>query len=204
MILLDPDLDPDPSLHAKLPRRSTGPAQSAQLRNERIPNTRMLALFLREAQAAVKLRGQVTVLLTTDAAIRRLNRQFRGKNKATDVLSFPADAPGPLKIAGDVAISIPMASRQASERGHSLGIEIKVLMLHGLLHLAGYDHEADSGEMARREHKLRAILRLPRGLIERTMSPSTKLGDGSTSRVGGIAQRAPGAKRSSTTKGRRP
>ncbi|MGZ5154765.1 MAG: rRNA maturation RNase YbeY [Burkholderiales bacterium] len=114
------------------------------------------------------MRGQVTVLLTTDAAIRRLNRQFRGKNKATDVLSFPASAPGPLKIAGDLAISVPTALRQADERGHSLGVEIKVLMLHGLLHLAGYDHETDKGEMARREQKLRAKLRLPHGLIERT------------------------------------
>ena len=176
MILLDPDLDPDPSLQVKLPRRSAGPAQSPQPRNERIPTTRTLARFLREAQAAARLRGQVTVLLTTDATIRRLNRQFRGKNKATDVLSFPASAPGPLKIAGDLAISIPIASRQAGERGHSLGTEIKVLMLHGLLHLAGYDHETDKGEMARREQKLRARLRLPHGLIERTTNSATRVG----------------------------
>jgi probable rRNA maturation factor len=123
---------------------------------------------LGEAQAAVKLRGQVTLLLTTDTAVRRLNRQFRGKNKATDVLSFPAFAPGPMKIAGDLAISVNTARRQAEERGHSLGTEIKVLTLHGLLHLAGYDHETDEGEMARREQKLRAKLRLPHGLIERT------------------------------------
>jgi probable rRNA maturation factor len=176
MILLDPDLDPDPSLHVKVPRRSAGPAQSAQPRNERIPNTRTLARFLREAQSAARLRGQVTVLLTTDATIRRLNRQFRGKNKATDVLSFPADAPGPVKIAGDLAISITTAQRQADDLHHSLGIEIKVLMLHGLLHLAGYDHETDKGEMARREQRLRAKLRLPHGLIERTTRPATKLG----------------------------
>src|SRR5204863_7358764 len=105
--------------------------------------------FLRDAQSAVKLRGLVTVLLTSDTAIRRLNRQFRGKNKATDVLSFPASAPGPLKIAVDLAISIPTALRQAGERVHSLTLEIKVLMLHGLLHLAGYDHETDKGEVAR-------------------------------------------------------
>jgi probable rRNA maturation factor len=118
----------------------------------------------------VKLRGKVTVLLTTDAAIQRLNRQFRGKNKSTDVLSFPAIGSTLIKIAGDLAISVPTARRQAEERGHALSIEIKVLMLHGLLHLAGYDHEADAGEMARREQKLRARLRLPHGLIERTMS----------------------------------
>jgi probable rRNA maturation factor len=147
-------------------------------RNKRIPNTRTLAHFLREAQAAVKLRDQVTVLLTTDPAIRRLNRRFRGMNKATDVLSFPAaklsqvskarpGAPRIQEIAGDLAISIPTARRQAEDRGHSLAIEIKVLMLHGLLHLAGYDHETDKGEMARREQKLRVRLRLPHGLIER-------------------------------------
>lgn len=133
-----------------------------------MPSSRMLAGFLSEAQSQVKLRGQVNVLLTTDATVRRLNRQFRGKNKATDVLSFPAAVSGPLKIAGDLAISIPIARRQAVERGHSLGVEIKVLMLHGLLHLAGYDHETDKGEMARREQNLRAKLRLPHGLIERT------------------------------------
>ncbi len=167
MILLDPELDSDLSLRAKLPKRSGNTSQSATLRGQRIPSRQTLARFLRDAQAAVKLRGQVSVLLTTDAAIRRLNRQFRGKNKATDVLSFPAVESGPLKIAGDLAISIPTARRQAEERGHSLAIEIKVLMLHGLLHLAGYDHEADAGQMARRERKLRTDLRLPHGLIER-------------------------------------
>jgi probable rRNA maturation factor len=122
----------------------------------------------------LKLRGHVTVLLTTDSAIRRLNRQFRGKNKATDVLSFPAaDFTEVSKngrtepVAGDLAISVPTARRQAEERGHTLGVEIKVLMLHGLLHLAGYDHETDNGTMARRELTLRAKLKLPHGLIER-------------------------------------
>ncbi|MGA8090087.1 MAG: rRNA maturation RNase YbeY [Terracidiphilus sp.] len=167
MILLDPDLDTDLSPQAKMPKRSGVASQPAALQGQRIPSRRTLARFLCEAQAAVKLRGHVSVLLTTDAAIRRLNRQFRGKNKATDVLSFPAAAPGPLKIAGDLAISIPTARRQAEERGHSLAIEIKVLMLHGLLHLAGYDHETDAGQMARREQSLRAALRLPHGLIER-------------------------------------
>jgi probable rRNA maturation factor len=107
------------------------------------------------------------VLLTTDESIRRLNRQFRGRNKATDVLSFPAGLSPAIKIAGDLAISVPTARRQALECGHSLATEIKILMLHGLLHLAGYDHETDEGEMARREQKLRTKLRLPSGLIER-------------------------------------
>jgi len=199
MIFLDPDLDPDPSSRVKVPRRSvssartvfSAPAQNRLVRAQRIPTTRTLSRFLREAQSVAKLRGQVTVLLTTDAAIRRLNRQFRGKNKATDVLSFPASAPGPLKIAGDLAISIPTALRQAGEQGHSLGVEIKVLMLHGLLHLAGYDHEADHGEMARREQKLRAHFRLPHGLIERNASSTPKMGAGRAPKSGAPSMTQP-------------
>jgi probable rRNA maturation factor len=122
----------------------------------------------------VRLRGQVTVLLTSDAAVRDLNRRFRGKNKATDVLSFPSEhlVRGTEKTAGDLAISVETARRQAAEQGHSLATELKVLMLHGVLHLAGYDHEADAGEMQRRERTLRARLGLPLGLIERTKSES--------------------------------
>ena len=160
MIVFDTDLSPD-----SVPDRQ--PAQlAAAPRNERVPSARTLGLFLRQAQAAVRLRGQVTVLLTSDAAIKRLNKQFRKKNKATDVLSFPAGefAEG---VAGDLAISTETALKQAREQGHSLSTEIKVLMLHGLLHLAGYDHEADNGEMARKERQLRGKLNLPQGLIER-------------------------------------
>lgn len=109
-------------------------------------------------------------MLTTDKAIRQLNKQFRGIDKATDVLSFPAVAviSG---IAGDIAISVPTALRQAREHGHPLGVEIRVLMLHGLLHLAGYDHETDGGRMAKREKVLRGRLGLPQGLIERSLKP---------------------------------
>ena len=170
MILLDPELDPDAAPPAKAVKPETVPIGS---RLSRLPSARTLARFLDEAQAAVRLRGQVTVLLTTDAAIRSLNRRFRGKNKATDVLSFPTDAaaPGAEKIAGDLAISIQTALRQAEGQGHSLSIEIKVLMLHGLLHLAGYDHEMDEGQMERRERLLRGKLGLPQGLIERVTDP---------------------------------
>jgi probable rRNA maturation factor len=164
MILFDTDLGSD-----SVPDR-----QSARLaaipRNDRVPSVRTLARFLSEARSAVRLRGQVTVLLTSDAAIRRLNKQFRGKNKATDVLSFPAlEMVGRMvgDLAGDLAISVETARRQAREQGHALSVEIKVLMLHGLLHLAGYDHETDSGEMAKRERLLRGRLGLPQGLIER-------------------------------------
>jgi len=118
----------------------------------------------------VRLRGHVTVLLTKDQALRQLNRRFRGKDKATDVLSFPADALVPSKERGDLAISVATARRQARAYGHSLEIELKVLILHGLLHLAGYDHESDTGEMARTEQALRGRLGLPHGLIGRTGS----------------------------------
>ena len=124
----------------------------------------------------MRLRGQVTVLLTTDASIRGLNRRFRGKNKATDVLSFPAEGVGAEGVAGDLAISVTTALGQATEQGHSLSTEIKVLILHGLLHLAGYDHEVDDGKMARRELLLRAKLKLPQGLIERTTQGEQALG----------------------------
>ncbi len=174
MILIDPDLEPDPALKPPSATPRIVPGAPATSRNHRLPSARTLARFLAPAQGAVRLRGEVTVLLTTDAAIRRLNRQFRGKNKATDVLSFPAEGVGTEQIAGDLAISVPTALRQAIERGHSLSAELKVLMLHGLLHLAGYDHETDTGQMARRERLLRARLGLPKGLIERTAAPRPK------------------------------
>jgi probable rRNA maturation factor len=160
MILLDPDLDPGPS--------SLGQRLSA----------RALTRFLARAQWAVRLRGEVSVLLTTDRRIRRLNREYRGKDKATDVLSFPArervqnQKKTHEMIAGDLAISRDTAGKQAAARGHSLETEIKVLILHGLLHLAGYDHEDDAGQMAKREQRLRAQLGLPQGLIERTYHPT--------------------------------
>ena len=171
MILLDPQLRPDSKSQPK-PRPHAEKNSAAETAPDPLPSLRALTAFLRKAQAAVRLRGEVTVLLTSDEQIRRLNRQFRGKNKATDVLSFPA-APGPEKLAGDLAISVPTALRQAVACGHSLGTEIKVLMLHGLLHLAGYDHEADEGQMERRERILRARLKLPLGLIERAGLPAS-------------------------------
>jgi probable rRNA maturation factor len=165
MILFDPDLEPAPALTAISAKRA---AASAPGKSRKLPSSRTLARFLAEAQAAVRLKGEVTVLLTTDAAIRKLNREFRHKDKATDVLSFPAEGIGAEEIAGDLAISVPTALRQAVELDHALSTELKVLILHGLLHLAGYDHETDEGKMARRERLLRERLGLPQGLIERT------------------------------------
>lgn len=128
-----------------------------------------------EARRAAGLEGSVSVLLADDGEIRRLNREFRGKDKATDVLSFPAgDAPGRSRSAGDLAISVETASREAERRGHSLDVELRVLLLHGTLHLAGYDHETDSGEMARKENALRKKLGLAQGLIARAGAAGRK------------------------------
>ena len=126
-----------------------------------------LTRFLNRARLAVGLAGSVEVLLTSDSEIKRLNKAFRGKNKATDVLSFPAPAELP-DLCGDLAVSLDTAARQANEHGHTLSLEIKILLLHGLLHLAGEDHEADHGEMAAREIELRRRFKLPATLIERT------------------------------------
>ena len=126
-----------------------------------------LTRFLRGAQAAAGLPGEVEVLLTDDRVLRRLNREFRGKNKATDVLSFPASEEMAGDHAGDLAVSLETAARQAAEHGHSLRDELRILILHGVLHLSGMDHEVDGGEMARREGELRRQLRLRTGLIDR-------------------------------------
>jgi len=140
--------------------------------------------FLRRARLAVPVEGQVSVLLTADPAIKRLNQIFRGIDKATDVLSFPALAVPTQKrasrsrssqraqapaVAGDLAISLDTAARQAAQFGHPLVVELKILMLHGLLHLAGYDHETDAGEMAALEEQLRRRFRLPSALIARSL-----------------------------------
>jgi probable rRNA maturation factor len=130
---------------------------------------RRLASFLTAAREAAGLTGSVSVMLMGDRQIRTLNRQYRRKDKATDVLSFPAgETGGPSPIAGDLAISVETAAREAESRGHALVLEIEILLLHGVLHLAGYDHETDSGQMARKEEKLRRQLGLEQGLIART------------------------------------
>lgn len=132
--------------------------------------------FVEQARAAAKLRGDVTVLLTGDWQMRRWNKDFRGKNHATDVLSFPAmPVEGmPAALAGDLAISVERADKQAMEQGHALAEELKVLALHGVLHLAGYDHETDHGRMARVERRLRTKLGLKAGLTERTQAGPVK------------------------------
>jgi probable rRNA maturation factor len=139
-----------------------------------------LARFLNRVRHAVGLDGEVHVLLAGDATLRRLNRRFLGHDKPTDVLSFPAGAttvffgdPGEPELAGDLAISLETAARQAARQGHSLQDEVRVLLLHGALHLAGFDHETDAGEMAAREADLRQELGLPNGLIARARTKVT-------------------------------
>jgi probable rRNA maturation factor len=114
--------------------------------------------------APSRARGTVTVAIVSDARVRALNRQYRRKDKATDVLSFPSGERGYL---GDVVIAAGVAARQAHEAGHTLATELRVLALHGLLHLLGYDHERDDGRMARLERRLRRRGGLEEGLIER-------------------------------------
>lgn len=139
-------------------------------------NRRELARFVALASGAAGARGPISVLLTGDDRIRSLNRQFRKKDAPTDVLSFPPPE-GPNgqrnRSAGDLAISLETAARQAESHGHSLATEVKVLILHGALHLAGFDHESDSGEMARMEERLRREFGLPAGLIQRAL-PTTR------------------------------
>lgn len=130
---------------------------------------RALMKFLTDACRAAKLRGGVTLLVTGNREIRAMNWRFKSERHATDVLSFPASAciSG---FAGDIAISLDIAARNAHARQHSVSEEVRILVLHGILHLAGYDHEHDSGEMARREQALRKRFRLPTGLIERSFN----------------------------------
>ena len=132
-----------------------------------------LERFVLRARRAAGLRGLANVLVTSSAAVRSLNLRFRDKNQATDVLSFPSSSPISKSrkrpaVAGDIAISAEIAAQNAARLGHSAAEEVKILVLHGILHLAGFDHERDNGEMARKETQLRRLLRLPVALIERT------------------------------------
>jgi len=139
-----------------------------------------LARFVWRARRAAGLMGAVNVLVTSSAAVRSLNREFRGQNKATDVLSFPSLLPASVRgrrrpaPAGDIAISADIAAQNAVRLGHRADQEVKILALHGILHLAGFDHERDNGRMARQEVKLRQILKLPVALIERTQAAERK------------------------------
>jgi probable rRNA maturation factor len=120
-----------------------------------------LRTFLEDVSRRVARRRNITCLIADDRELRRLNRKFRNLDYATDVLSFPCER------GGEIAISLDRAAAQASEHGHALADEVRILMLHGALHLAGMDHETDTGEMAKAEVRWRRRLGLPQGLIER-------------------------------------
>jgi probable rRNA maturation factor len=132
--------------------------------------------------APTAARGAVTVALLSDARVRELNRRFRRKDRPTDVLSFPGtpveQAPARQRYLGDVVIAAGVARRQAKEAGHSIQTELRVLALHGLLHLLGYDHERDDGRMARLERRLRRKGGLREGLIERQPRQAPRLRSG--------------------------
>ncbi len=155
----------------------------------------MLERFVLRARRVVGLKGTVNLLVTGSSEMRFLNRRFGGKDKPTDVLSFPALAQiAGEKFAGDVAVCADIAARNALRLGHSAVKEVKILTLHGVLHLAGYDHESDNGRMAGEESKLRRELGLPTGLIERNKQAGTK----------GLSVRKPRASSRGTAGSRRP
>jgi probable rRNA maturation factor len=129
-------------------------------------NKPALSRFANQAQKLAGVRGEVAVLVAGNQHLRKLNRQFRKKDQPTDVLSFPRPD------GGDIAVSHQIAAGNARLFGHTLATELKVLILHGMLHLAGYDHETDHGEMAVREAALRRKMKLPASLIARASSAS--------------------------------
>ena|SRR5215471_7593553 len=138
--------------------------------SSRTPVVRPAAIrrFARVLESKVSKGGYFDCLITSSHALRRMNRDWRGKDQVTDVLSFPVqDGLQRSRFLGDIAISEARARMQARAYGHSVETEIYILMLHGLLHLMGLDHETDSGRMARLERRFRGQLGLPVGLIER-------------------------------------
>jgi probable rRNA maturation factor len=129
------------------------------------PERDALRDFAKQLSAQVLTGSQFSCLITDDAHLRQLNSDFLGHDYPTDVLSFPSNEEIEL---GELAISIDRAREQAAMHGHTLVEELKILMLHGVLHLSGLDHETDKGQMRRVETKWRKQLGLAGGLIERT------------------------------------
>jgi probable rRNA maturation factor len=153
MALEDPDPEP----------RGHGAELSPQQLHLDNPNryreagARRLRPWLEELVAELAHDSSTTlaVRFVSDREMRRLNREFRGKDKPTDVLTFAGEETEDGIHLGDIAVSVPTARRQALERGHSVERELEVLLLHGILHCLGYDHESDNGEMERLERTLR-------------------------------------------------
>jgi probable rRNA maturation factor len=126
-----------------------------QQRRRRVPAAR-LRRVIQDAARALRVSGEVALVLTNDAPVRRLNARYRHQNKPTDVLSFPG--PGGDAGLGDIVISLDTAARNAPRFGRTLDEELQVLTLHGFLHVLGYDHETDDGTMDRLEARLRRRL----------------------------------------------
>lgn len=131
------------SLQVSVVKRTTARVSAARL-------TRVL----KAAAAALKVEGEVALVLGSDRLVRGLNRDYRGQDQATDVLSFEGGA----EVLGDIAISVETARRNAKALGRSLAQELDVLALHGFLHVLGHDHETDQGQMNRLERRLRRKL----------------------------------------------
>ena len=142
----------------------TGPVIVNRQRRYRIPVARMQRFANTLARRLRIEHLEFILVLSNDRAIRRLNRNFRQKDRSTDILSFPAQDPVPAgadldnPYLGDMILSVETARRQAFDRNHTLERELCLLMIHGLLHLLGYNHEADRGEMRRMELRLQKEL----------------------------------------------
>jgi probable rRNA maturation factor len=136
-------------------RSSLGVAFIDRQRRRRVDATR-LRRVLKGAAAALRVSGEVTLVLAGDGTLRRLNREYRRRDRPTDVLSFTGSG-GPEGL-GDIVISVKTAERNARGEGRRLAQELDILALHGFLHLLGYDHETDDGSMDRLEGRLRRRL----------------------------------------------
>ena len=139
-------------------RRASAPVEVVllnQQRRRRVPAAR-LRRVIQDAGRALRVSGEVALVLTSDAPVRRLNARYRHQDKPTDVLSFPG--PGGESGLGDIVISLDTAARNAPRFGRTLNEELQVLTLHGFLHVLGYDHETDDGTMDRLEARLRRRL----------------------------------------------
>jgi probable rRNA maturation factor len=190
--MTDDDQPPEP--HSRLRRAASPPSRRSPGGGRRSLRVRLgdargrpidapeLASWLSNVAPRAACGYEVSVALVSDGFMRTLNHRFRGMPRVTDVLSFPAEPVGqtrhagkvrdaPPRMLGDIVIATGVARRHARSARHSYDIEVRVLALHGLLHLLGYDHETDAGQMARTESRLRRRAGLPVGLIERGAHP---------------------------------
>ena len=153
------------------------------------PAARVRRLLSRAAKATRARSAGVSVLFCADGRMRSLNRRYRGKDRSTDVLAFPAGAAGEACL-GDIVISMPYARREARRRDEPAAREVDRLLLHGFLHLMGYDHETDDGEMEALEGRLRRRLRISDAERERLAGGPGRTRSGSGLRIGSSSREA--------------